>query len=732
MKKIDFKSLEITNFLSIGKTQRFDFSDGISTIFGINRDKINDQNGSGKSSLLAAVSFALFGDPIKSIKREEVVNRIAGSKCVVKLEFDVEENGKKNEYTVERGVKPGYCKLIENGNDISLSGMPETTKKINDIIGTSVSMFKNTCLMTLEDSVPFAKQKAAEKREFIEGIFDLGFIKEMNKIAKEESAAVVAENAAACARISVLTEAVSRSKTDADDFEKNRKESIADRTASRNMKSEQLDKIKSDIDSLSGVEDQWNKVQSLVSAITNEKESLKKEKSDLGKERDSIITEGAKVKVFLESVETTNKNVTDKLNELRESAASKGIDDLDRFLAETKISELESMLTKYDEAHRKLVAAEADVKSKISQNNADIEKMNKLGNVCLACGRPFDEKDLNERDVSIRRIRNEVDALLNKIVEIEKKDKEILFRQNADSEKIRNYNKFYEAYSATKARVVDEDTINDNRNKIQSLRAKAIENGKKIKDVDERIADNEDKHSKVIGVIGKISEKRAQLKSSVARRDELVREITSIDDEISKMESAPNKFAEAASSYETELKAQETKRDETENKCNIYRVVKDILSDDGFRSYIIKQYISVLNNQINKYLVDLDAPVRLEFDEYLEDKIVDQLTGSVCSYDSLSGGEKRRVDIACLLAFSDLRRLRGDVLFSHSFYDEILDSALSAGACARLMDILKKRYDDLGESAMIITHKKEMQDDPNVTRKILVEKIGGVSKISDG
>ena len=106
------------------------------------------------------------------------------------------------------------------------------------------------------------------------------------------------------------------------------------------------------------------------------------------------------------------------------------------------------------------------------------------------------------------------------------------------------------------------------------------------------------------------------------------------------------------------------------------------------------------------------------------------MTGLVCSYDSLSGGEKRRVDLACLLSFSDLRRLRGDALFSHSFYDEILDSALSPGACSKLMTILKDRYNDDHESAMIITHKQEMQDDPNIDQKILVEKIGGVSRLS--
>ena len=730
MKKVNFKSLEITNFLSIGKTQRFDFSDGISTVFGINHDKINDQNGSGKSSLLAAVSFALFGDPIKSIKREEVVNRIAGSKCAVKLDFDVEENGKTSEYTVERGVKPGYCRFFENGKDISLSGMPETTKKITDTIGTTAGMFKNTCLMTLEDSVPFAKQKAAEKREFIEGIFDLGFIKEMNKIAKEESSVIVAENSDACSRISVLAEAVKRSKEDAADFEKSREETINDRKSAKEAKEKQRDEVKAAIDASADVEEQWNKVQSLISTIDEEKRNLKAKQDELNKKRESIITEGTKLKSFLESVERSKKEADEKMDTIKKAAAALGIDDIDDFISNTSVEELESFIKNADEAIRKDIEAESKTNAKIAQDNESIEKMMKLGNVCVACGRPFDEKDLNERDVAIHKLKNEINACIALITKIKSHIGDTEFAKKQSQNKLRNFERF-KSEIASIPRFNDSE-IEANKAKIADLRERAGENAADIKNVSDEIKNNEDKHAKVVVAVGKISEKRANYKSLVARHDELIKEIADIDADIVKTQNAPNKFSAALLAYEADLAAQEKRRDETENRCNVYRVVKDILSDDGFRSYIIKQYITVLNNQINKYLVDLDAPVKLEFDEYLDDKIVDQLTGDVCSYDSLSGGEKRRVDIACLLAFSDLRRLRGDVLFSHSFYDEILDSALSSGACARLMGILKGRYDDLGESAMIITHKKEMQDDPNVTRKILVEKIGGVSKISDG
>ena len=136
MKKIQFRTIEITNFLSVGKTQCVEFSDGITAIFGINHDKANDSNGVGKSTILSAVCFALYGDPIKNIKRDEVVNRIAGSKCEVSLTFDVSENGTTTEYRIERGVKPSFCRLYRGDEDISLSGMPETTKLLGEILGT--------------------------------------------------------------------------------------------------------------------------------------------------------------------------------------------------------------------------------------------------------------------------------------------------------------------------------------------------------------------------------------------------------------------------------------------------------------------------------------------------------------------------------------------------------------------------------------------------------------------
>lgn len=728
MKSVHFKTIDITNFLSVGKTQHIDFSDGITAIFGINHDKSNDTNGVGKSTILSAVCFALYGDPIKNIKREEVVNRIAGGKCEVKLDFDVAENGKTIEYSVSRGVKPSFCKLSRDGEDISLSGMPETTKRIGEVIGTSLVMFKNTCLMSLEDNIPFARQKAAEKREFIEGVFDLGFIKEMAKAAKLQADKFMAENTEANSHIDEIKNQIALYEKGEIDWENDRKirlVSFDSKISEFEQKKTELEKniiviSESEIKSLA---DEKTKVDKLVDTF-DEKERK------LNAERTEIIRMGTEVKGKIALQKQKDEDHAKELDDIKKTAAEYDIDNYEEFLEKNTeescsgdILTLEGFIMKID---NKLNELHGD----LAQCKKNIDDLKEKGNICIACGRPFPENDIAERDLKIRQEETKMKDVLENIQKL--KAGKLRANEKMDAVKDRRYCQDvlrrmvakYNSYVAVDIGAFEEQ--------IKDLRTKAVENGNELKKI------SEDK-VKISALVDTVTKKQMELNSKISANDGIkshiatvILEIENINKEKNELVNSVNKFTEYKNTAKENLAIWEKKRDETEHSCNVYRNIREILSDDGFRSYMVKQYISVLNNQINKYLVKLDAPIRLEFDEYLDDKIIDQLTGDTCSYDSLSGGEKRRVDIACLLSFSDLRRLRGDVLFSHAFYDEILDSALSPGACGKLMSILKDRFDEEGESSMIITHKQEMQDDPNIKHKILVEKIGGVSRLSNG
>jgi len=175
MRYIHFKRLKATNFLSIGKKPvEITFRPGLNIITGRNFDKADRANGVGKSTIADAMHFALYGSTIRELKKENIVNDQApDSLCEVELEFTCIQGDASNTYKIIRTLNPTKCYLFMNDQEITRSGVPQTTEYIIDIIKTSPEVFQNSVVMTINNTVPFMAQKKVEKRKFIEGILGL-------------------------------------------------------------------------------------------------------------------------------------------------------------------------------------------------------------------------------------------------------------------------------------------------------------------------------------------------------------------------------------------------------------------------------------------------------------------------------------------------------------------------------------------------------------------------------
>ena len=138
------------------------------------------------------------------------------------------------------------------------------------------------------------------------------------------------------------------------------------------------------------------------------------------------------------------------------------------------------------------------------------------------------------------------------------------------------------------------------------------------------------------------------------------------------------------------------------------------------------------NKRIEYYLKTLQSNATLSFDEYFDDTLFND-KGIEHSYDSFSGGERKRIDLACLFSFLDIRRIQGDVRFNVIFFDELLDSAISSKACDLVFNLLRERYDLYNESANIITHRKEFKSESKglISNMIHFEKRNGFTKIGE-
>jgi len=188
MRYIYFKRISATNFLSIGKKPvEVTFMPGLNIITGKNYDKADRANGVGKSTIADAVHFALYGNTIRDLKKENIVNDQApDSLCQVELEFSFQENEKINECKILRTLNPTKCYFFINGEDVTRSGVPQTTELITNTIKTSSEVFQNSIIMTINNTIPFMAQKKVEKRKFIEGILGLEVFSNMLLLARSD------------------------------------------------------------------------------------------------------------------------------------------------------------------------------------------------------------------------------------------------------------------------------------------------------------------------------------------------------------------------------------------------------------------------------------------------------------------------------------------------------------------------------------------------------------------
>jgi len=187
MKYINFNTIKISNFLSIGKKPiEIKFQTGLNIITGVNKDKEDRRNGVGKSTIADAIHFAIFGETIREVSKDFVVNSINKKNTCVEVQFSINENNKTNNYRIVRKLKPTKCYLLVDDVDITESTIPNTSKKIKKILSCSPEVFQNCVIMSLNTTLPFMAQKKVEKRKFIEGILNLEIFSDMLLSARSE------------------------------------------------------------------------------------------------------------------------------------------------------------------------------------------------------------------------------------------------------------------------------------------------------------------------------------------------------------------------------------------------------------------------------------------------------------------------------------------------------------------------------------------------------------------
>lgn len=173
-----FKNVRYKNFLSTGnKFTEIDLTKAKSTL-------VVGQNGAGKSSMLDAISFALFGKAHRNILKPQLINSINGKDCVVEIEFVVGNAA----FKIVRGIKPGIFEIYKNGELINQSSHAKEYQRIleQNILKLNHKSFHQVVVLGSSNFVPFMQLQVGQRRLVIEDLLDIGVFSKMNQILKEE------------------------------------------------------------------------------------------------------------------------------------------------------------------------------------------------------------------------------------------------------------------------------------------------------------------------------------------------------------------------------------------------------------------------------------------------------------------------------------------------------------------------------------------------------------------
>ena len=175
-----FESIRYKNFLSSGNYfTEIDLNKNKSTL-------VVGHNGAGKSTVLDALSFALFGKPHRKISKNQLVNSINQKQCVVEVKFTIGQS----KFQINRGIKPNAFEIWKDGVMINQSSHAMEYQKIleQNILKLNHKSFHQVVVLGSSSFIPFMQLNAGHRRDVIEDLLDINIFSKMNVILREKNA----------------------------------------------------------------------------------------------------------------------------------------------------------------------------------------------------------------------------------------------------------------------------------------------------------------------------------------------------------------------------------------------------------------------------------------------------------------------------------------------------------------------------------------------------------------
>ena len=391
---IKFEKVRWKNFLSTGN--QF-------TEIDLNRNEttlIIGENGAGKSTVLDALCFALFGKPFRTISKSQLVNTVNAMETVVEIEFSIASRN----YKVVRSIKPNKFEIWQNDIMINQEANSRDYQKIleQQILKLNYRSFTQVVILGSSTFVPFMQLKAKFRREVVEDLLDIKIFSTMNLLLKQRLKDLVTELQEVEYNHKLCNEKISMQSTHIENIKNNADLIIKEKQSNYESNSIELDKKVNNKKSLeqkqkelfSSVEDQINieskdvKLKDLRSTLTEKQKEKDRMIKFLSENEDCPACEQHIDKEFksqmISAKETEKKEIVDGLTKMEEelNKTQSRLNEISKVTNEIQDNSIQiaSLNTSIQELEKYQVKLSEEISEleKSTIDNSDEEQLKKL------------------------------------------------------------------------------------------------------------------------------------------------------------------------------------------------------------------------------------------------------------------------------------------------------------------------------------------------------------------
>lgn len=266
-------------------------------------------------------------------------------------------------------------------------------------------------------------------------------------------------------------------------------------------------------------------------------------------------------------------------------------------------------------------------------------------------------------------------------------------------------------------------------NKIGEIENKTDELNKAYDELQSAIAEEQKKDNEFVEIskdVNKINNDISTNNTKISEYQRQSRDIESEIQEIAEQIANRNSERDALKKLEEELDEIVTQKSNTIENISYLEFAHSLMRDGGVKSKIIKRYLPIMNQQINKYLQKMEFYINFTLDEEFKENIKSPIHEDF-SYESFSEGEKMRIDLALLFTWRDIAKMRNSSSTNLLILDEIFDSSLDGSGTDFFTVIIRYMLQDT--NVFVISHKTEELGD-KFDNLLTFEKVNGFSKLS--